>query len=184
MGYGLVDAYAAILAAQPKYIQNQIYPSGVEIYEYATEISAGYDVTNTKPCGNVALEAGCDVTLRAMEQVVLKPGFHAKAGSKLHIKVDQPTPIESAATPQNISPRTPFAPTDNTASTKESVTNNNLENAAHEVIVSTSIYTISGQLIQSISGGQHDVAHLSNGMYILQHRMSDGSVRSEKRAKN
>lgn len=184
MGYGLVDAYAAILAAQPKYIQNQVYPSGVEIYEYATEISAGYDVTNTKPCGNVALEAGCDVTLRAMEQVVLKPGFHAKAGSKLHIKVDQPTTIESAATPQNISPRTPFAPTDNTASTKESVTNNNLENAAHEVIVSTSIYTISGQLIQTIAGGQRDVAHLSNGMYILQHRMSDGSVRSEKRAKN
>ena len=59
-----------------------------------------------------------------------------------------------------------------------------LETVASEVIVSTSIYTISGQLIQTIAGGQRDMAHLSNGMYILQHRMSDGSVRSEKIANN
>ena len=42
------------------------------------------------------------------------------------------------------------------------------------------VLTISGQLIQTITGGQHDATHLPNGMYILQHRMSDGSMKSEK----
>ena len=55
-----------------------------------------------------------------------------------------------------------------------------VENIENYVIVSTSIYTVSGQLIQTITGGQHDATHLPNGMYILQHRMSDGSVRSVK----
>ena len=55
-----------------------------------------------------------------------------------------------------------------------------VENIENYVIVSTSIYTVSGQLIQTIAGGQHDATHLPNGMYILQHRMSDGSVRSVK----
>ena len=50
-----------------------------------------------------------------------------------------------------------------------------VENIENYVIVSTSIYTVSGQLIQTITGGQHDATHLPNGMYILQHRMSDGS---------
>jgi hypothetical protein len=59
-----------------------------------------------------------------------------------------------------------------------------LENEENEVIVSTSIYTISGQLIQTISGGQQDATHLPNGMYILQHRMSDGNVKNEKIANN
>lgn len=59
-----------------------------------------------------------------------------------------------------------------------------LETLTSNIILSTSIYTISGQLIQTISGGQHDATHLPNGMYILQHRMSDGSMRSEKIANN
>ena len=50
------------------------------------------------------------------------------------------------------------------------------------MIVSTSIYSISGQLLQTISGGQHDITHLPSGMYILHHRLSDGSVRTVKTA--
>jgi hypothetical protein len=181
IGYGLVDAYAAVLAALPKCIQNQTYSSGREVYEYAPEITAGYAVTDSKTHGDVVLEAGSDVTLRGMDRVVLKPGFHAKSRSKLHIRIDTPTTTQSASASQRIAPKTS---SDDTDSTTEEVANNGLETVASEVIVSTSIYTISGQLIQTISGGQHDVAHLSNGMYILQHRMSDGSERSEKRAKN
>lgn len=150
------------------------------MYEYATEITAGNAVTETKPHGDVVLEVGSDVTLRAMNQVILKPGFHAKAGSNLHIKVDTPTTTQSATAPQQLAPRTSSAPTDDTNTTSKEVANNGLETVASEVIVSTSIYTISGQLIQTISGGQHDMSHLPNGMYILQHHMSDGSMRSEK----
>ena len=69
---------------------------------------------------------------------------------------------------------------DDTESTNDSLTNNTLENVESGVILSTAIYTISGQLLQTIAGGQHDASHLPNGMYILHHRMNDGSIRSEK----
>ena len=105
------------------------------------------------------------------------------AGSKLHIKVDTPTTTQSASSPHRIAPHSSSAPINDTDSTDESVTNNSLENVESEVIISTSIYTISGQLLQTIAGGQHDATHLPNGMYILQHRMSDGSVKNEKIAK-
>ncbi len=186
MGYGLVDAYAAVLAAKTKYIQNHTYQSGSVIVENYPEIIAGYDVTDNKPYGNVILEAGSDVTYSATEQVVLKPGFHAKAGSNLHIKVDIPTTTQSttASAPQRIAQKSLSAPIGDTRQTDEVATINSFENIESEVIVSTSIYTISGQLIQTISGGQHSAAHLPNGLYILQHRMSDGSMRSEKIANN
>lgn len=184
IGYGLVDAYAAVLAALPKCIQNQTYSSGREVYEYAPEITAGYAVTDSKTHGDVVLEAGSDVTLRGMDRVVLKPGFHAKAGSKLHIKVDTPITTQSTLAPQRVASRSSSAPTDDADTTIEELVNNGLETVTSNIILSTSIYTISGQLIQTISGGQHDATHLPNGMYILQHRMSDGSVRSEKIANN
>ena len=176
VGYGLVNAYAAVLAAKKKYIQNHTYHNGSVIFETYPEIIAGYDVIESKPYGNVKLEAGSDVTFSATERVVLKPGFHAKAGSNLHVKIETPT-ANIASAPQRVAPTTP---SDDTNSTDEVVTNNGLESTENEVIVSTSIYTISGQLIQTISSGQHDATHLPNGMYILQHRMSDGSMRSEK----
>ena len=179
MGYGLVDAYAAVLAAKTKYIQNQTYQSGSMVETYP-EIIAGYAVTDNKPYGDVILEAGSDVTYSATEQVVLKTGFHAKSGSKLHIKVDQHTTTQSVSAPKNISIRSSSAPTDDTESTNDTPTNNTLEDMGNNMIQSTTIYTISGQLIQTISGGQHDAVHHQNGMYILQHHMSDGSVRSEK----
>ena len=178
MGYGLVDAYAAVLAAKTKYVQNYTYQRGrMEVGIYP-EIIAGYAVTDNKPYGNVILETGSDVTYSATEQIVLKHGFHAKAGSKLHIKVDTPNSALAASLPQQVAARTSFAPTDG-ANTEE-VINNKTENVVDEAIICTSFYTISGQLIQTIVGGQHDAAHLPNGMYILQHRMSNGSVRCEK----
>ena len=176
-----MDAYKAVLSARPKFIQNQTYSSGREMYEYAPEITVGYAVTETELYGNVILEVGSDIILRGMDQVVLKPGFHAKSGSKLHIRIDTSTTAQSASIPQRVASKTP---SDDMDSTTEEIANNGLENVENEVIVSTSIYTISGQLMQTITGGQHDVAHLPNGMYILQHRMSDGSVRSEKIANN
>ena len=187
MGYGLVDAYAAVLAAQPKYIQNQIYQTGEEVYEYAPEITAGYAVTDSEQYGNVICEAGSEVLLRAMDRIRLKPGFHAQSGSKVHIVTDSwtYTPSDPAiSAPQRIAPRSSSAPTDNTEPTDELATNNALENIESDMIQSTAIYTISGQLLQTIEGGQRDATHLPNGMYILQHRMSDGSTRSEKIANN
>ena len=183
MGYGLVDAYAAVLAAKTKYIQNHTYQSGSVIVENYPEIIAGYAVTDNKPYGNVILEAGSDVTYSATEQVVLKPGFHAKAGSNLHITIEDAI-ANIAASSQQVAPRSSSAPTDDADSTIKELANNGLETMTSNIIVSTSIYTISGQLIQTISGGLHNVTYLPNGMYILQYRMSDGSMRNEKIANN
>lgn len=183
VGYGLVDAYAAVSVAKIKYIQNHAYQSGSITVENYPEIIAGYAVTDNKPYGNVILEAGSDVTYSATEQVVLKPGFHAKAGSNLHIKIEDAI-ANIAASPQQVAPRSSSAPTDDADSTIKELANNGLETVTSNIIVSTSIYTISGQLIQTIIGGQHNATDLPNGMYILQYRMSDGTVKSEKVTNN
>lgn len=177
MGYGLVDAYAAVLAAKTKYIQNHTYQSGSVVVETYPEIIAGYAVTDSQPYGNVILEAGSDVTLQATDQVVLMPGFHAKVGSELKIIVGNTTTPSSAA-PQLVASRASSAPTDDSVATD--VSNRDLETVTDEMIISTSVYTSSGQLIQTIAGGINNLSHLPSGMYILQHRISDGSVKSEK----
>lgn len=124
--------------------------------------------------------AGATVSCGAGNLIRLSNGFHAKKGSKFHayIKDCYPSIANSASKiPQKQNEEC------------EGLTNNNNTNETIETIensriLSTSIYTISGQLIQTIYGGQHDATHLPNGMYILQHRMSDGSVRCEKIANN
>ena len=102
----------------------------------------------------------------------------------MHIAIKDIPCYDTVSAPQRVAPRTSSAPTDNANYTNEEFDNNGLETVASNRIVSTSIYTITGQLIQTIYGGQHDATHLPNGMYILQHRMSDGNVRSEKIANN
>ena len=184
VGYGLVDAYAAVSVAKTKYIQNHAYQSGSITVENYPEIIAGYAVTDSKPFGNVVLDAGSDITFNATDKVVLKSGFHAKAGSKLHIKVDTPITTQSTLAPQCVASRSSSASTDDADTTIEELANNGLETVTSNIILSTSIYTISGQLLQTIEGSQHNTTYLSNGMYILQHCMSDGSVRCEKIANN
>ena len=183
VGYGLVDAHAAVSNVASIYIQDQIYKNIV--IERAHSIYVGYSVTDAQPNGNVILNSESNVTYHTTNKVVIKSGFHAKKGSKLHIKADttffDPIATTSSA-PQRMAARSSSATTDDTESTNDSQTNNTLEDMENNMIQSTTIYTISGQLIQTISGGQHDAVHLPNGMYVLQHRMSDGSVRSEKLA--
>ena len=183
VGYGLVDAYAAVSSVANLYVQNKIYSvSDNPAVERAHTIYAGYAVTDSREYGKVSLRISTDVTYLATNKVVLKSGFHAHEGSNLHVKIVDYLydPITTTATSQRVAPRSSSAPTDNTEPTSEVATSNSLENIESERIESTSIYTISGQLLQTISGGQHDAAHHQNGMYILQHHMSDGSVRSEK----
>lgn len=179
LGYGRVNAYAAVMAAKIKYIQNEVYSQGSVIVEKHPEIIAGYAVTNSKPYGNVFLEAGSDITYIASERVMLKPGFHAQTGSNLQIKIEELTNNISTV-PQYVAPRSSSVSTEDKEPTDEVVTSNSLENVESEMIQSTAIYTISGQLLQTIEGSQYDAAHLPDGMYILQHRMSDGSMRNEK----
>ena len=184
VGYGLVDAYAAVSSVANLYIQNKIYsvPDNPAV-ERAHTIYAGYAVTDSREYGKVSLRISTDVTYLATNRVVLKSGFHAHAGSNLHVKIvdELYDPIATTpSAPQRIAPRSSSASADNTDTSDKVVIGKDLEDIETENILSTSIYTISGQLIQTIAGSQYDVSHLPNGMYILHHRMSDGSVNSEK----
>lgn len=146
--------------------------------DYAHIIGSDY-VYTIAPCH---IPNGVTVTINAEEKIVLRSGFHAKAGSKLHIKIDQPitTLSTSAAVTQHVAPPSFSAPVRNIASTDGVVTSNDNKNISSEMIQATSIYTISGQLLQTFEGNQNDISNLPNGMYILQYRMNDGGVRSEK----
>ncbi len=147
-----------------------------------------YSTNNVTLCSNnnsIIVENGGHLLIKAGNEVRLKSGFHAKAGSDVHIMInDILCNSPQYASPQRLAPRFSSAPTDNTDPTDEVAASNGLENIESEMIQSTAIYTISGQLLQIIEGGQIDASHLPSGMYILQHRMSDGSTRSEKIANN
>ena len=123
--------------------------------------------------------AGATVSCEAGNLIRLSNGFHAKKGSKFHayIKDCYPSIANSAS-------KIPQKQKEECEGLTNNNTNETIETIENSRILSTSIYTISGQLIQTISGGQHSVAHLPNGLYILQHRMSDGSMRCEKIANN
>lgn len=146
---------------------------------------SGNDVIVSSNNNSIVVNNGGRFIVKAANQVRLKNGFHAKSGSNVHITIhplpcDNPIYAASNTSLQRIAPNIQ----DDTELTDELATNNALENIESDMIQSTAIYTISGQLLQTIEGGQRDAAHLSNGMYILQHRMSDGSTRSEKIANN
>lgn len=143
-----------------------------------------YSNNNVILCSNnhsITINDGGHLLVKAGNQIRLKNGFHAKAGSDVHMMIDalckSPSAVISSA-PRRMEPPTPVNDTEESMS--DVLINNTLEKTENEVIQSTAIYTISGQLLQIIADGQRDATHLPNGMYVLQHRMSDGTLRSEK----
>lgn len=146
---------------------------------------SGNDLIVSSNNNSIVVNNGGRFIVKAANQVRLKNGFHAKSGSNVHITIhplpcDNPIYATSNTSLQRIAPNIQ----DDTEQTDKVSTSNSLENIESEMIQSTAIYTISGQLLQTIEGGQRDATHLPNGMYILQHHMSDGSTRSEKIANN
>ena len=142
-----------------------------------------YSTNNVTICSNdniINVNSGGHLLVKAGNKIHIKNGFHAKAGSNVHLKIESPcSTITTTAlsAPQRIAPNTPL---DDTYSTDEVATSNNLENIESDMIQSTSIYTISGQLVRNIEGELQNTSDLPNGMYILQHRISDGSIISTK----
>ncbi len=145
-----------------------------------------YSSNSVTICSNnnsITVNSGGHLFVKAGNKIHVKNGFHAMPGSKVTLKIDSlcSTATTSASMPQRIAPSTSF---DDTDSDNTIVTNNGTEKLENQLIVSTTIYTISGQLIQTLTGGVYDFSHLPDGMYILHHRMRDGSVRCEKITNN
>ena len=142
-----------------------------------------YSSNSVTICSNnnsITVNSGGHLFVKAGNKIHVKNGFHAQPGSKVCLKIDSLCSTETTSTsmPQRIVSKTPSK--NDTNSIDNTITNNSLENIEYNEMVSISIYTISGQLIQTIIGGQVNISHLPNGIYILRHCMSDGSVRCEK----
>ena len=141
-----------------------------------------YSANNVTLCSNnnsITVNSGGHLLVKAGNEVRINSGFHAEVGSDVKIMINDTlcNSAQETSTPQRIAPKTSSS---NDSETYGISTYNSIENLETENIVSTSIYTISGQLIQTITGGQLDTSHLPKGMYILHHCMSDGNIRSEK----
>ncbi|MBQ2175222.1 MAG: S8 family serine peptidase [Alphaproteobacteria bacterium] len=87
VGYGLVDAYAAVQMALNKYIQDTIYNNGISIEQAQGIIYAGKHVTNFKTQGDVIIPSGSDVRYIASKAIRLEPGFKVYQGAHFLAKI-------------------------------------------------------------------------------------------------
>jgi hypothetical protein len=69
------------------YLQNQTI-TGNEHFKAGKTIIAGRNVTSDEPQGDIIIEPGANVVFQAGEKIVMKPGFHAKAGSNFRAYID------------------------------------------------------------------------------------------------
>ena len=113
MGYGLVDAYAAVLMARDRYIQDTTFYLTDTIYDIDTfytepivmiapnTIYAGQNVTTFKPVGDVVIPSGSDVHFRAGNSIHLKPGFKVNLGAHFYAEIgNAPLPIATRESPE------------------------------------------------------------------------------------
>ena len=187
MGYGLVDAYAAVLKAKDKYIQNKIYATGIS-REYFPEIYAGYSVTDTIPYGNVVVPTGSTVSYKATYGIHLMPGFRVEQGANFRAYI-APAASNSSSAPstfrdnsdedsapaemKTINAESSFSVFPNPATDRVTI-------SSSEPIAQTMLYNLNGQLVLQTSETQIDVSSLSSGVYIVHAQTSNGQLLTAK----
>ena len=82
MGYGLIDADAALRYTRELYLQNVTF-TGYQLYQVFGTIAAGSNVTPTLPVGPVTVAAGGNLNLHASVSITLAPGFSTVLGGAL-----------------------------------------------------------------------------------------------------
>lgn len=179
-GYGLLDAYAAVVAAKnigSKYIQDTTYVNGTTCTELAHEIYAGDAVTNERPYGSVIVQTGSNVTFKAANKIELHPGFSVESGATFNAIIG-PISQQSSA-PSN-------AHTRETMSFAKSVKNKGIIQCQEKILVlspnpvnsilhiqsedellQVDIYNLDGQCVLHASQADIDVSGLPHGMYIV-----------------
>lgn len=181
VGYGLVDGYAAILEVNKKYIQNTTYSSNEVINELGTFIYVGDSVTHRKTYGNVKIKKDADVLLLATKEIRFTDGFHATSGSKMVAQIIPESEWRNLYVARESYCRF-NSHVRNQIDDMYTEDINEQDNIDHPMIsiTCTNVYSSSGFLLQKFSGSSFSLSHLPNGIYIVQHCMSDGSVRCEK----
>jgi subtilisin family serine protease len=79
-GYGLVDAYQAVILARTLYLQAEAVTTTQ--LRTATNIYAGYNVTSAIPTGNYNINPTANLTLKAKKSIQLKPGTRVFQGAR------------------------------------------------------------------------------------------------------
>lgn len=83
MGYGLIDVDAALRLTREVYVQNVNINVDSVVQVFGT-IAAGYSVTPLVPFGNVNVNAGATLDLRASTSITLAGGFNVNPGGALN----------------------------------------------------------------------------------------------------
>lgn len=68
------------------HVQNKVFEGMDSYYIKNTSISAGYDVTNSTPYGNVIIESGSRLNISKKNGVLIKNGFKCELGGELKIR--------------------------------------------------------------------------------------------------
>jgi hypothetical protein len=155
------------------------------------ELFAGDSVTQRTEFKEVTIEANADVLFSACKSIHLKPGFHAKAGSKFHAKINTENCHYCAYTglaPSNgrtlpnleQEAENTFAATDEDTNPTRVYPNPGIERVTLEVMdkqVSTfdfTVYDIAGKLIHygTVEGNLTEL-HLEKGIYIVRTKINE-----------
>ena len=191
MGYGRIDAYEAVVAARDiqynKYIQDTTYINGTTCAEYSKELYAGYAVTDSKPYGDVVIQAGSDVLFIARNQIELHPGFRVEQGATFKTVIETPS--------QQAPPSSSYVGMRERNITETIEEQHNLDISqqqrgtiaispnpvssflhiqATEELSQIKVYTVNGQCVLQSAQTDIDVSSLPQGMYILQAMTHDG----------
>ena len=197
VGYGLVDAYAAVKAAMhKKYIQNETYFSGTSVEEFDSNIFAGYSVSNEKPYGQVTIKTGSNVTYTAACTIHLESGFQVERGGSFCAQIGMPV--------SNITSSAPVRKLHNITNVNNSPTENcfiqhyltitpnpatdHITISYAEPLATTLIYNLSGQLVLQTTGlalvgatsPEINVSALPTGIYILHAHTSSSQILQSK----
>ena len=103
VGYGLVDAYASVLMAMNKYIQDTTYTATPTLVESANDIYAGNNVTFFKPQGDVVIPSGSDVHYKASHAIRLESGFRVEQGARFQAEIGNVPYPNNISTRRNVS---------------------------------------------------------------------------------
>ena len=183
MGYGLVDAYAAVKEAQRRYFQNKIYPRDTSVVEYYPEIYAGYSVTDAIPYGDVIVKQGSNVTYKASEKILLLPGFQVENGASFLASIEPfanstsaPSVIREEEGVNNEEALTTIqAESQDHFSIQPNPASDFITIICAEPIEQIMVYNLSGQLVMQTTESTFAVSAFSDGLYIVRTHMKDGS---------
>lgn len=154
--------------------------------EYSKELYAGYAVTDSKPYGDVVIQAGSDVTFKATNRIELHRGFRVEHGVTFKAVIESPS--QQSTSPSYVRRRELITAnnddrnSDSALAQQRNITlaispnpvNAILHIHTAEELSQVNIYNLNGQCVLQSAQTDIDVSSLSQGMYILQATTYDG----------